>query len=276
MTDLPDLTILLGPQTRLALALNAHLRENRQFLVSKGVMALPSRLASPLLRRVIDDRSEAERLEEFTTQTQPRPAILSAINMFGPPEAGLSKGELFPDAELRFAGLAPFVGKARIVITIDTLPAFFLSVDSEPFEARVRRTAWEVLYELSWHELLSELVDFLPEADFMVVTGTIEGEALAKLAQALVGPESEGLPAPHAYLHQLISDTGRAVLSRILDRGRPDPATIADLYRSFAMRPSATELRERLGIDKVTGILLDQRFEEDLALISKLPRVTVF
>lgn len=276
MKELPDLTILLGPQTRVALALNAHLRENRQFLSNRGVTVLPSRLASPLLRRAIDDRPEAERLEEFSAQTQPRPAILSAINMFGPPEAGLSKGELFPDAELRFAGLAPFVGKARIVISIDTLPAFFLSVDSEPFEARVRRTAWEVLYELSWHELLSELVDFLPEAEFLVVTGMIEGEGLAKFAQVLVGPESDGLPAPYTYLRHLISDTGHAVLSRILDRGKPDVATIADLYRSFAVRPSNAELRERLGIDKVTGILLDQRFEEDLVRIAKLPRVTVY
>ncbi len=273
---MPDLTILLGPQTRVALALNAHLRENRQFFAKKGVITLPSRLASPLLRRAVDARPEAERLEEFEAKTQPRPAILSAVNMFGPPEAGLSKGELFPDAELSLAGLAAIAGNARYVISIDTLPAFFLAAQSDPLEDRVRRTAWEVLYELSWHELFSELVDLLPEAEILVVTGTIPGEDLANLAEELTGCNSADLPAPYTFLRHLISDTGHAVLARILDRGKPDAATISDLYRSFALRPSAADLRERLGIDKVTGILLDQRFDEDLDEIAKLPRVTVY
>lgn len=276
MTDLPPLTVLLGPQTRVALALNAHLRENRQFLSSKGITALPSRLASPILRRAVDERAEDERLEEFSERTTPRPALLSAINMFGPPEAGLSKGELFPDAELKFAGLAPLLGAARIVISIDTLPAFFLAAQSEPLEERVRRTAWEVLYELSWSELVSELVDFLPDADFMIVTGAIPGKDLARLAEELMGPHSADLPSPLTFLRHLISETGHAVLARILERGAPDAATIADLYKSFALRPTPADLRDRLGIDKLTGILLDQRFEEDIEKIAALPRVTVF
>ena len=54
MTDLPKLTILLGPQTRMAFALNAHIRENRPYLTGKGMTVLPSRLASPLVRRALD------------------------------------------------------------------------------------------------------------------------------------------------------------------------------------------------------------------------------
>ena len=37
MPDLPGLTIILGPQTRVSLALNAYLRDNRQYLTGKGM-----------------------------------------------------------------------------------------------------------------------------------------------------------------------------------------------------------------------------------------------
>lgn len=276
MTTLPELTVLLGPQTQVALAMNAHLRENRLYLSKHGITALPSRLASPILRASVGERPAEERLAQFAENTTPRPAILSAINMFGPPEAGLLRGELFPDAELKFAGLAPIVGSARVVIFVDVLPAFFLAAKSEALEDRVRRTFWEVLYELGWFELLSELVEFLPDAQFTVVSGKIPGEDLARLAEVLIGPESESLPSPFAFLQNLITETGRAVLARILQRGAPDAATIADLYTSFARRPTPDDMRDRLGIDKLTGILLDQRFEEDIEKISALPRVTVF
>ncbi|MEM9426512.1 MAG: hypothetical protein AAGA06_07400 [Pseudomonadota bacterium] len=276
MTGLPELTVLLGPQTQLALAMNAHLRENRLYLAKHGITALPSRLASPILRASVDERPEDERLAQFAEKTAPRPAILSAINMFGPPEAGLLKGELFPDAELKFAGLAPVVGSARVVIFIDALPSFFIAAKSETLEDRVRRTSWEVLYELGWFELLSELVEFLPDAQFTVVSGKVPGDELARLPEALIGPQSDSLPSPFAFLQNLITETGRAVLARILERGAPDAATIADLYTSFARRPTPDDLRDRLGIDKLTGILLDQRFEEDIEKLSTFPRVTVF
>jgi len=276
MTTLPKVTILLGPQTRLSLALNAHLRENRQYLRARGLIILPSRVASPLVRRILDKRPVDERIADFKSATEQGTAILSAINMFGPPQAGLAKGELFPDAELTLAGLDPVVGDARIVLALDELPELFLAAKSEAFEERVRNTSWEVLYELSWHDLVSELVDLLPTASFLILTGARAGEDLQRLEAALLGEQTGKLPQPYTLLRNLISETGVAVLDRMLSRGTPDHETLADLYKSFAVKASLPEQKEKLGLDKVTSILLTQRFEEDLEQISTLPRVTVF
>lgn len=276
MASLPVLTILLGPQTRVSLALNAHLRENRQHLHDQGMIALPSRLASPMVRRALDDRPLEERLAEFTAATAAGPAILSAINMFGPPQAGLAKGELFPDAELTLAGLDPIIGPARIVLAIDALPEFFLAAQSDALEDRVRKTPWEVLFELSWYDLVNELVALLPTAQFLILAGPTVGAALPRLEEALLGAAAGTLPSPYTLLRHLISETGSAVLDRMLERGAPDADTLADLFQSFAMTAPLSEQKERLGLDKVTSILLDQRFEEDLGRIAALPRVEIF
>ncbi|MEM7632069.1 MAG: hypothetical protein AAF227_08645, partial [Pseudomonadota bacterium] len=169
MTELPDVTILLGPQTRVAYAVNAFLRENRTFLASKGIKVLPSRLASPIVRRAVDERPMEARRAEFADAVADGPTVLAAIHTFGPPQAGLVKGELFPDAEVSVAGLKPIAGKSRFILAIDPLPEFFIAAASDPLEERVRRTPWEMLYELSWHELLSELVELLPDASFLVL-----------------------------------------------------------------------------------------------------------
>lgn len=276
MAKRPDLTILLGPQTRVSLALNAHLRENRQYLNDEGFVALPSRLASPIVRRAIDDRPLDERLAEFQSATDAGPAILSAINMFGPPQAGLAKGELFPDAELTLAGLDPIIGSARIVLAIDVLPEFFLAAQSEALEDRVRKTPWEVLFELSWYDLVNELVALLPAASFLILAGARVGKSLPRLEETLLGSVAGTLPQPHTLMRHLISETGQAVLDRMLTRGHPDADTLADLHQSFALTASLADQRDRLGLDKVTSILLDQRFEEDLEKIAALPRVEIF
>ncbi len=273
MPDLPEVTIILGPQTTASLALNAHLRQNRHDLKSNGITVLPSRIASPLMRRAVDERPEAERMEEFKAKTMPRPVILSAVELLGRPQAGLAKGELFPDAEMGLAGMATIARDARVVFAIDPLPTFFLAAGSDVLEERVRTTPWEVLYELSWHELLAELVDLLPDADFLVLTGQGVAAAPAQTLARFQGDDPSNLTAPYSMLRQLISETGHAVLDRMLERGPPDADMLADLCKSFALTPAKEDIRDRLGLDKVTNILLQQRFEEDLEQIATLPRV---
>ncbi|MEM6387455.1 MAG: hypothetical protein AAF718_14590 [Pseudomonadota bacterium] len=269
------LTLLLGPQTPLALAINAHLRENREFLRAQCTAAMPSRLASPLVRRALDHRPLDERMKEFHAAVGNGPAFLSAINMFGSPQEGLALGELFPDAEVTLAGLDPIIGEARIVLSIDVLPALFLAMESPMLEARVRRTSWEVLFELSWFDLVSELVALLPSASFLVLSGPKATTDIFQLEKRLFGSQADLFPRRFTLLRHLISETGGAVLDRIVAHGKLDGPVVTELLASFALKPSQETIRDKLGIDRLTGILLQQRFEEDVAQIATLDRVEV-
>ena len=50
---------------------------------------------------------------------------------------------------------------------------------------------------------------------------------------------------------------------------------LGELYASFAVRPDPLEIRTRLGIEKITATLLDQRFADDMDAIRSLPRTEV-
>lgn len=275
MKDLPPLTLLLGPQTIASLALNAIAREFRQAFADKGMTVMPSRVASSLIRRGLDDRPLAERQADLAADLPRKPALLSAVNFFGPPEAGLVKREIFPDAEVKLAGLAELAPRARIVLAIDPLPEFFLAAGSEALEGRVRRTTWEDLYELGWADLLREVIEMLPESPILVLTSKGLGSASGAVLARLFGDAAAALPDTQPFMRHLVTETGHAVLTRTLDRGAPDAAMLAELHASFAQRPTREDIAERLGIDKVTRALLDQRFSEDLVALRAMPGVEV-
>lgn len=275
MTAPADLTILLGPQTTAGQALNTVIRENRHRLSDAGLSTFPARLATPLLRRAYDERPHDVRIKEFETSTQRRPAFLSAVNFLGPPHAGLAQSELFPDAELALAGLAEVAPKARLIMAIDPLPAFFLAAGSSALEARVQSTPWEILYELSWADLIRAVTDTLPEAKLLILTTRGVGETHGTVLQRLFGEYASHIAPPTGLLRYLITETGRAVLDRLEAQSAPDANTLEEIYASFALTAQPALVSEKLGIDKVTGLLLDQRFEEDLDAIRAMPRVEV-
>lgn len=275
MTALPPLTLFLGPQTAASLALNDIFRDFRLQFAAAGTLVLPSRLASPLIRRCLDDRPLAERRADLHAELPKRPALVSAVNFFGPPEAGLMRRELFPDAEVALAGLAELTTEARIVLAVDPLPAFFLAAGSEGLETRVRRTPWEDLYETGWADLVREVTLMLPGQEVIVLTGRGTGRATEDVLRRLLGPAVSALPTPHALLRRLISETGRAVLARMAEHELPEASRLAELHDSFAEPPSPEDIRDRLGIDKVTHVLLDQRFEEDLREMRAMDGVEV-
>ena len=268
-----DLTLILGPQTKGALALNAFVREAGAALAAEGVHALPSRVASPLVRRLLDARIPAvDRQRALDKAAHARPAILAALNTLGSPEAALKNGAFFPDAEATLEGLAPFLGAARIVLIVERLPALFLASNSDRIEARARATSWEVLFEFGWARLARAITEAMPKAELLVLTPKGMGQSSAAVLKELFGTVGGD---PNWLLRALINETGRAVLDR-MGKEEPAPAqTLSDLYTSFADQPSLDEMLKRLGIEKITSVLLDQRFEEDLAEIAALPRAEV-
>lgn len=270
MSQLPSLTVLLGPQTSLSLALNAIARDYRHVLEKVGITTLPSRFASPILRHAIDDRRFDERRLEFLNSLPKLPAFLSAVNFFGPPHEGLAKREMFPRAEQSLARLAEVAPDMRICLCVDTLPAFFLASSSEVLETRVQSTPWESLFDLSWADLALEVKDAMSGSEVVVLNpkSALKPETL----QILFG---ENALATHLLLKSQVNETGRAVLDRMAPEQASDSKVIAELYGSFAARPTQREIEKRLGLDRVTQLLLEQRFDEDVAVMQSMPGIRV-
>ena len=268
-------TLILGPQTPVALALNALVRTGRARLATAGLRALPSRVASPFLRRCLEPhRQLAERKAEFARETAGTLSVLSSVNFLGPPQIGPGTGSMFPDAVSGFQRLGDIAGAARIVLLPDSLPAFFLASASVALEAKVRGTAWETLYELGWADMARALVEALPKATLLVLTP--EGAALrSRAAIGHIFQDAATALDPLALTRPAVSETGNAVLKRLEQTGTPDERMLGELYAYFAVRPDHLEIRTRLGIEKITATLLDQRFADDMDAIRSLPRTEV-
>lgn len=278
--SLPRLTLLLGPPTRTAQLLNTLVRAHRVSLDDAGLRAVPSRVATPALRAAAIDNLSADRRAEALTQiTGGGPALVSALGFFGPPSAGLSGREMLPDIEPLLAGLAEALSDEaalRIVLTPDTLPRFFMSYASEGLNARVRATAWDVLYELNWADLVQEVVLAFPTAEVIVLTPMGAAKQSPEVQSLLFAPAERILPMRYLLLHGVLTITGQAVLRPLVANAKaPDAELLTDLYHSFEAGPVPADIQDALGLDHLTVTLLDQRFDEDIARISAMPGVRV-
>lgn len=275
MSEVPELTILLGPVTGVSTSLNWLVRKYSGALEDAGLVAYASRFASPMLRRHLNEKPAEARALAFHEETAKRPAFLAALNFLGSPHTGLKAGEIFPNAEVSIAGLTAIAANARLVMTIDTLPAFFLAAGSDALETRVRRTRWEVLYELSWADLAREVKEAVPDCDLVVLTPDGAAVGGPHVLRQLFGNAADVFPDGYALLRAQLAETGQAVLDRLIKGGEPSTEMLDDLLRSFAIRPTKDDLNNRLGLDKVTATLLDQRFAEDVEAICALPGTQV-
>ena len=271
-TPFPNLTLFLGPQTQAGLALNLAIRNNRPGLIKAGLLAQPTRIASPALRGLLDrKRPLAERNAGFAAFMDQVPAFYAALNIFPMTHKGLPRFQLFPDAPAQLDALSEVVGysRLRVIVTPDQLPDFFLAAGSEVLERAVRETSWDVLYELSWVDIVADLRASLPKAEILVLTP--RGMALGQgpLVDRLLGPGA-GVVGPFHFLREALDVTGQAVLDRMDPDSQLTDEVAADLYASFALRADEAMCDERLGIDRVTRALLAQRFDEDMAEIIEI------
>lgn len=270
------LTLLLGPQSSGGLALNQLIREKRWPLTREGAHVLPTRFASPLIRRVSDpERPFRERKAEFNKETEPRPAVLSLLNSFGPPQAASANGQFFPESEALLRSVGKIAGLCNGVIAIEPLTHLFLASGSAKLEAQVRATAWEDLYEMSWLDLVERLLHTMKAARLLVLTpkgmATRSPEVLARV----FGAKPAEVLDPYWLTQRALDEPGQAALQGVLADGTPSLEMLEDLYADHAIRPDCQEIEDKLGIEKITQTLLEQRFEEDLAAITMTPRVLV-
>ena len=271
-------TLLLGPQTRLANGLNDAIRNFWDFIAAAGVTAIPNRFAMSTIRAAaaenLSDRERRAILESGLSLNDGNPVFLSAIKLLGEPANAYRGRELFADAERRInaagSGLSGMV--SRVVVTIEPLHHFLFSIDSPALHQRLADTRWETLYELSWSDLVSEVCEAFPSSRVCVVTpDAVFGSARTVLSE-LFGPagceiDPAQLQRPHLTLD------GQAALARINATHDPAPDILEQIFAKHRDTPDPVELEARTGIDKLTSVLLDQRFLEDLRELEALPKV---
>jgi hypothetical protein len=270
-----NLTLLLGPQSRLALAINSVVRQHRGLLAQGGLRALPARLSQPLMRRNLDPEVPLDTRREAFSEDTEGPTFLSAVSFLGPPHTSLGERELLPEAERWLAALGDLSPRSHVILTIDRLHAFFLASGTEALERRVRATPWETLYEIKWSDLVDEILVALPDCKLTVLTPDTAAVRSPETLKLLFGDAADLLPDPYVLLRSVISETGHVVLDRVLAEGKPKRETLEELRASFDPTPDVHEVKTRIGTDKLTQTLLSQRFDEDLALIQSMSGIEV-
>ncbi len=262
----PDLTLLLGPQTRVGRALNDIIRETRGELEANDLVAYPSRIGDKALRDLQGGHNAAE-IRASLGIGGPKPVLLSATKGLGAPANSFRSRELLPDAEVYLAHWAELIGDldAHVILTLDPLPTFFAEMNHTAANSAVAATPWDALYEVSWADLVTSAINILPGAQLTVLT-----ERGAFVAAETVSPLVFGDAAATVSPDRL-----RATVLP-LDNAGAYPSGRAQLSALFARENRAPDdawLRDVLGMDHVTADLLQDRFAEDLAAISKMAGV---
>jgi len=271
-------TLLVGPQTRLARSLNDAVRARRTAIAAAGVTAIPNRIAMRALRAAaVEMISDDERRTSLATSfnlRDGRPVFLSAINLLGSPTAAYRRHELFPNAERMLADQSPVLSTmvSRVVVTIEPLHHFLLSLRSPTLHRRVADSSWEALYDLGWSDLVSKLSEAFPSSRVLVATPDAAFVGARAALSELFGAAGAKID-PGLLQRPLLTPTGQAALAKIRETQEPAPDILEGLFAAFRDTPDPAELEARMGIDKLTSTLLDQRFHEDLHEIERLPNV---
>ncbi|MDH3691602.1 MAG: hypothetical protein OEU36_19340 [Gammaproteobacteria bacterium] len=273
-----QVTLLLGPQTRLTHALNDAVRMHGDFISDAGVTAITNRNASSTLRAAAaESLSDSERratLESGLSLNEGDPVFFSAINFLGPPADAFRKLELFPNSGRMISGRNSVLSTmvSRVVITIEPLHHFLFYLPSPTLHKRVAESPWEALFEISWSDLISELCEAFPLSRILVMTPDAALMCTRSVLSELFGSAScEIDPAllqrPHLTL------VGQEALTRLSATHDPAPEILKRVFVEHRDTPDSTELEMRIGVDKLTSTLLDQRFLEDLHDIELLKNV---
>ncbi len=274
-------TLLVGPQTRLARALNNVVRTRRAAIAAAGVMAVPNRIATRTLRAVtagdVTDDERRALLASALSLDDGRPVFLSAINLLGAPTAAYRQQELFPNAERMITDRATSLSKmiSRVVVTVEPLHHFLLSLSSPTLHNRVATAPWEALYEISWSDLIAEICEAFPSSRVWVVTPEAAFVGAEMMLSEMLGAAATAIDPTILQRCHLTSE-GKAALEKALASGKPRAEKLEGIIAAHRDTPDPGELETRMGIDKLTSTLLDQRFLEDLREIEALPRVRLF
>ena len=244
-------TLFVGPPTRLGHAVNDFVRLNTTQLRETGIFAVSNKTAIHALRSAIGENPDGAEIDAVLTAAVGRQLFLSGLFALGRPATVLRDGAFFPEAERMLNGIAGALeGRIeRVVVAIEPVHHLLLSVGRDEVVLQTARTRWEALYEASWVELVDVIARHFQGRDLVVLTPLATRDGTAPV------------------LHHLFGEAGFEMASE------SSGATLAEEGRQ---KYKYIELMDKIGLDRVTCDLLDQRFDEDLKEIVRRPGVRVF
>jgi len=262
----PDLTLLLGPQTRLGRALNDVIREHRVELNANGLVAYPSRVGDKTFREFQSGVPRSD-IHASLGIGQDKPVFLSATKGLGAPANSFRHRELLPDAEACLASWAELTNGIglHVVLTIDPIPTFFACMNHASANAAVAATPWDALYEVVWADLVLAVVEMLPDAQVTVLTERGAFVAAETVSPLLFG-DSAAVVTADGLRNGLLPLKG----NEVFPQGK---AKLSTYFDAISRRPDDVWLKDELGMEGVTADLLLDRFHEDLRSISGISGV---
>ena len=277
MSDtIPALTLFIGPSSQHGLALNATVKGARPALHKRGMTAYPVRIAGSAINSVIGHRRSLEdRQGDFDQILGEAPAFYCALRFLSLAQ-NFRQTQIFHGLDQSLDNLAEVAGKADLsfVIAIDSLHDLFITLSSANLDARIAKTDWAVLYELSWVQSVRAIQKSFPAAGITVLTHAGAALNSEELFRHLFGSYAH-LLGSRTMLRGALNATGQAVLDRMGSDAEPDEEVARELYQSFASRADADACLAQLGMDRLTHKLMLQRFDEDLTAIAAMDNVTV-
>ncbi|SMX23796.1 hypothetical protein [Boseongicola aestuarii] len=247
----PPHTLFIGAPTALGHALNALVRGQTVSLGSAGVAAHPNKIVTYALRAAIGDRPDPTHLNALVSTASDRHLFLSALFALGRPRTALRDNELFPEAERMLGEISAVLGDhvERVVLAIEPVHHLLLSVEREQVFSRPGGVKWDALYEVSWADLVDVVATCFGGAELVVLTPFSVGNGAAPI------------------LYYLFGNKGFDLASEAAGEG---------FLRAAQRVPVPDEIKAHTGLDRVACDLLLQRFDEDVATISRRSRVRVF
>ena len=263
-----ELTLLLGPPTRLSRALNDIVREERGGLDEAGLSTFPSRVGDRVLRDVMGGGAAGD-LRATLDAEAGRPVFLGAIKGLAAPSGAFRSRELLPDAEAFLAHWARVADglETNVVLTIDPLPDFVFALDHAAANSAVAAMPWDALYELSWAEVVQAVARAMPGAAITVLTTRGAFVSAETVLPLIFGGGAAAVP-PDRLRRALLGDVSD-------DSPARGVARLGALYDAHVPQPPAGWASTALGLDRVTVRLLEDRFAEDLEALRALPGVSL-
>ena len=242
-----ELFFHVGARGPLGGFLFSHFAENRKFFDKAGVFFPDPVGARKVIKKSMAASIPPLRLSptDFQICDSADLAVISNEHFFAAPSNILRNGELYVQAEKKAAQLSNSLAdfNVTLIFEIAPIPLFLKRVQYGELRASMERLSGDILFNLSWFELITGVLTAFPKCRVFVLDGSPTSYQLYDLL-------SEIAPLPPVQekyaevLRQVVRDTVSAPLEKIhlewKDQGNDPCEILMNQYHSDLKKLSRT------------------------------------